>query len=81
MGEITTNVRGGSGDVLRAAELLYEIGELNLVLTFVSEFAETSVDVATLTALGELIARHHDAQAMLIMGNAALTRGPFDRFS
>jgi hypothetical protein len=44
-------------------DVLYEIGELDLVLTFVSELAETSVDVAT---LGELIARHHDAQAMLI---------------
>jgi hypothetical protein len=72
LGEINTNVQGGSGDVLRAAEVLYEIDELDLVLTFVSELAETSVDVATLV---ELIARHHDAQVMLIMGKTAVTTG------
>ena len=66
---------GSSSDVLRAAELLYAIGELDLVLTFVSDLAETSRDVAILSALGELTARYNDAQAMLLLGKTALARG------
>jgi soluble lytic murein transglycosylase len=61
--------------VPRAAEILYAIGELDLVLTFVTEFAESSTDLATLNAVGELSAHHHDAQAMLVLGKTALTRG------
>jgi soluble lytic murein transglycosylase len=44
-------------------------------LTFVTELAEGSSDVATLSAVGEATARHHDAQAMLILGKTALVRG------
>jgi peptidoglycan lytic transglycosylase len=69
-------------DVVRAAEVLYAIGELDLVLTFVSELAESSTDLAALTAVGELTARHHDAQAMLILGKTALARGlPMERYA
>ena len=49
--------------------------ELDLVLTFVSDLAESSSDVAMLSALGELTARHNDAQAMLVLGKTALARG------
>jgi soluble lytic murein transglycosylase len=66
---------GPSNDLLRAADMLYAIGELDLVLTLVSDLAETSSDVATLSALGELTARHNDAQAMLVLGKTALARG------
>jgi soluble lytic murein transglycosylase len=66
---------GPSSDLLRAADMLYAIGELDLVLTFVSDLAETSSDVAMLSALGELTAQHNDAQAMLILGKTALARG------
>ena len=65
----------GATDLLRAADMLYTIGELDLVLTFVSDLAETSSDVVTLSALGELTARHNDAQAMLVIGKTALARG------
>jgi soluble lytic murein transglycosylase len=68
-------VEGAGGDLLRAAEMLYAMGELDLVLTFVSDVAETSSDVATLSALGELTARRNDAQAMLAIGKTALARG------
>jgi soluble lytic murein transglycosylase len=64
-----------SSDLLRAADMLYAMGELDLVLTFVSDLAEISSDVATLSALGELTARHNDAQAMLVLGKTALARG------
>ena len=65
-------VEGASSDLLRAADMLYAIGELDLVLTFVSDLAETSSDIVTLSALGELMARHNDAQAMLALGKTAL---------
>jgi soluble lytic murein transglycosylase len=75
-------MEGPSSDVLRAADLLYAMGELDLILTFVSDLAETSSDVATLSALGELTARHNDAQAMLVLGKTALARGlPMERYA
>jgi soluble lytic murein transglycosylase len=69
------SVDGAQSDVLRAADILYAIGEFDLVLAFVSDFAETSRDVATLNELGQLTARHNDAQAMLAIGKTALARG------
>ena len=66
---------GPSSDLLRAADMLYAMDKLDLVLTFVSDLAESSNDVAMLSALGELTARHNDAQAMLVLGKAALARG------
>jgi soluble lytic murein transglycosylase len=69
------NLNGSSNDVLRAADMLYMIGELDLVLTFVTELAESSTDPATLSVVGELTARRNDAQAMLVLGKTALARG------
>jgi peptidoglycan lytic transglycosylase len=71
----TQDVESAKGDLLRAVDMLYAIGELDLVLTFINELAETSSDVATLNALGQFTARHNDAQAMLILGKTALARG------
>jgi soluble lytic murein transglycosylase len=68
-------MEGPSGDLVRAADMLYAMDELDLVLTFVSDLAESSNDVAMLSALGELTARHNDAQAMLLLGKTALARG------
>src|SRR5262249_26474332 len=68
-------VEGTNGDLLRAVNMLYALGELDLVLTFINDLAETSSDEATLNALGQLTAHYHDAQAMLILGKAALARG------
>jgi soluble lytic murein transglycosylase len=62
-------------DVPSAVETLYAIGELDLVLTFVTEFAESSTDLATLNAVGKLTAHYNDAQAMLVLGKTALARG------
>ena len=73
---------GRPSDVVRAAGILYAIGEFDLVLSFIGDFAESSTDVATLTALGELTARYHDAQAMLALGKTALARGlPMERYA
>ena len=69
------DLESSSNDVPHAVEMLYAVGELDLVLTFVTELAESSTNLATLTAVGEVTARHHDAQAMLALGKTALARG------
>ena len=70
------------GQLLRAAEMLYAIGERDVVLYFVADLAEQSDDVAALSALGELTARHDDAPAMLQLGKTALARGlPLDLYA
>jgi soluble lytic murein transglycosylase len=66
----------GSGrELVRAAEMLYEMGERDLVRSFATDLAARSSDVAALAAVGQLAADHNDAQAMLLMGKAALARG------
>ncbi len=64
-----------SDEVVRAADMLYAVGERDVVLGFVTDLAEQSADVATLGALGELTARRNDARAMLQIGKTALARG------
>ena len=64
-----------SDELVRAANMLYELGERDVVRNFVSDLAEQSVDVAALAALGELTARRNDARAMLQIGKTALARG------
>jgi soluble lytic murein transglycosylase len=60
---------------VRAAEMLYDIGERDIVLYFVADLAEQSSDVAVLEALGELTGRRNHARAMLEIGKPALGRG------
>jgi soluble lytic murein transglycosylase len=75
-------VQGANNSLLSAVDMLYAVDDLDLVLTFINDFAETSNDVATLDALGQLTARHNDAQAMLILGKTALARGlALDRYA
>jgi len=63
------------GQLVRAAEILYAIGERDVVLYFAADLAEQSNDVTALSALGALTARHNDAPAMLQLGKTALARG------
>src|SRR5437899_5594336 len=60
---------------VRAAEMLYEIGERDVVLYFAADLGEQSTDVALLEALGELTGRRNDARAMLQVGKPSLGRG------
>lgn len=62
-------------DRVRAAEMLYALGERDVVLYFAADLAEQSTDVAVLVALGELTGRRNDARAMLQIGKPALARG------
>ena len=60
---------------VRAADMLYEIGERDVVLYYVTDLGEQSSDVALLEALGELTGRRNDARAMLQIGKPSLGRG------
>ena len=60
---------------VRAADMLYGIGERDTVYYYAEDFAKESTDVAPLEALGELAGRRNDARVMLEVGKSALARG------
>jgi soluble lytic murein transglycosylase len=62
-------------EIVRAADLLYTIGERDIVVAFGADLAEQSTDVAAMSALAEAMGRHNDAHAMLELGRTALGRG------
>jgi soluble lytic murein transglycosylase len=62
-------------ELVRAADMLYTLGEGDVALYFVTDLAEQSADVTALAALGELTGRRNDARAMLQIGKSALGRG------
>ncbi|MGZ8324456.1 MAG: lytic transglycosylase domain-containing protein [Rhodoplanes sp.] len=72
-------VHPASVELLRAAELLYGIGERELVMSFLTGLADRSDDAAGLAELASLAARNNDARAVLLVGKTALARGlPLD---
>ena len=66
---------GIARELLHAADIMYEIGERDLVASFVTDLANESSDSATIGALGQLTAHYNDARAMLLVGKTALARG------
>ncbi|QPF81957.1 transglycosylase SLT domain-containing protein [Bradyrhizobium genosp. L] len=77
---LTTNA--AADERVRAADMLYAIGEPDVVLYFASDLAEESSDVGMLEALGELTSRRNDPRAMLQIGKIALARGlAFDHYA
>lgn len=60
---------------VRAADMLYGIGERDVVFHYAEDFARESTDLAALEALGELAGRRNDARVMLEVGKSALARG------
>jgi soluble lytic murein transglycosylase len=62
-------------EIVRAADLLYAIGERDIVAAFGADLAEQSTDVTAMSALAEAMGRHNDAHAMLELGRTALGRG------
>jgi peptidoglycan lytic transglycosylase len=71
----TQSEDAGQSELLQAANILYAAGEVDLVLSFANDLAETSADAATLNAIGQIARRYHDAQVMLVIGKTALARG------
>jgi soluble lytic murein transglycosylase len=67
---------------VRAADMLYTLGERDVVRSFVTDFADESVDTAILTAFGELTVSRNDAHGALQIGKTALARGlPLDLYA
>ncbi|MGY3233614.1 MULTISPECIES: lytic transglycosylase domain-containing protein [unclassified Bradyrhizobium] len=60
---------------VRAADMLYGIGERDVVVYYAEDFAKESTDVSALEALGELARQHNDARVMLEVGKSALAHG------
>jgi soluble lytic murein transglycosylase len=51
-------------------------------MAFVTDLAEESSDPSVIAGVGKLTARYNDAQAMLLVGKAALARGmPMDQYA
>ncbi len=68
-------------EIVRAVQLLYELGERELAIPILADMGENG-DPDALAGLGELSARHADARGMLLLGKAALNRGlPFDHYA
>jgi peptidoglycan lytic transglycosylase len=75
-------MHGEEADLVRGADILYAIGESDLVRSFVTDLAEESNDAALLGALGQLAAQHNDARSMLLIGKTALARGlPIEHYA
>jgi soluble lytic murein transglycosylase len=66
---------GTARELAHAAEILYSIGERDLALSFMTDLAKESNDVAFVAAVGQVTERHDDVQAMLLIGKTALARG------
>ena len=69
------SMRDSAREMLHAADILYAIGERDLAVSFMRDFAEESSDVTAIAALGQLTAHFEDAQAMLLVGKTAVGRG------
>jgi len=67
---------------VRAADMLYAIGERDTVRYYAADLGEESSNVTLLEAIGELTGRRNDARAMLEIGKPSLGRGlPLDHYA
>src|SRR5581483_11825965 len=69
-------------EVVRAAAILYELGERDMLASIYAELGESATDLAGMAMLGELAAKHGDGRAMLLLGEAAYARGlPLEHYA
>jgi len=66
---------GTARELAHAADILYSIGERNLAISFMTDLAKESNNVAFVAAVGQVTERYNDAQTMLLIGKTALARG------
>ena len=72
----------GPTDIVRAMELLYAVGQRDMVAGAAADLGDRSEDAGALAAIGEAAARNNDARTMLLMGKAALSRGlPLENYA
>ncbi|MGE5158805.1 MAG: transglycosylase SLT domain-containing protein [Gemmatimonas sp.] len=68
-------------EIVRAVQLLYEIGERDIAVPIFADEGENG-DPEALVGLGELAHHYDDARGMLLIGKYALNRGlPFDFYA
>ena len=65
----------GSTEVVHAMELLYAVGQRDMVTGAAADLGDRSNDAGALAAIGAVAARNGDARTMLLLGKAALGRG------
>ncbi|MGN6573727.1 MAG: transglycosylase SLT domain-containing protein, partial [Pseudolabrys sp.] len=69
-------------EVVRAAELLYELNERDMIASMYAELGESAHDVAGMAMLGELAHKHGDGRAMVLLGSGGYGRGlPLDYYA
>jgi soluble lytic murein transglycosylase len=69
-------------EVIRAAEILYALGERDMLASIYAELGESATDIAGMAMLGELAGKHGDGRAMLLLGEGAYARGlPLDYYA
>jgi soluble lytic murein transglycosylase len=69
-------------EVVRAAQILYTLGERDMLASIYAELGESATDIAGLAVLGELAGKNGDGRAMLLLGEAAYARGlPLDYYA
>ena len=69
-------------EIVRAAEILYQLNERDMLASIYAELGDSGSDIAGLTALAELATKHGDGRAVLLLGDGAYSRGlPLDYFA
>src|SRR5262249_11480293 len=68
-------LRGVGNELVAATEMLYQIGERDLVVSFASDFAEHGCAPEILSALAQIPVRHDHANAAMLVGKTGLARG------
>jgi peptidoglycan lytic transglycosylase len=69
-------------EVVRAAEILYSLGERDMLASIYAELGESATDIAGMAMMGELAGRNGDGRAMLLLGEYAHARGlPLDYYA
>jgi soluble lytic murein transglycosylase len=69
-------------EMVRATELLYAVGQRDLVISFVADLGDRSTDVALLAAVAEIAGRNGDARATTLVAKPALARGlPLEHYA
>ena len=73
---------GAKPEVVRATEILYALGERDLVVPMVADLADKAHDQGGLAMLADLAEKNADARSVLLVGKIALGRGfPFDHYA
>jgi soluble lytic murein transglycosylase len=69
-------------EVVRAVQILYALGERDMIASIYAEIGESGTDIAGMAMLGELAGKNGDGRAMLLLGEYAYARGlPLDYYA